>query len=79
MPINSNDLKVYWNKFLISLLLLITSRKFWLKVAADIVTYQQFQQGAISAEFFLAEVLGSTATLIVAIAHEDAAARKAGR
>jgi hypothetical protein len=77
MPISTPDLQLYWQKFLIGLLQLITSRKFWLKVAADLVAYQQLRQGAITPEEFLAVFLGGTATLILAIAHEDAAAKKA--
>lgn len=77
MPLSKPDLGVYWTKFLIGLLSLATSRKFWLKVAADLVAYQQLRAGAISAEEFLAVFLGGAATLILAISVEDAAAKKA--
>lgn len=69
------DLKAYWYKFLTGLLSLLTMRKFWLKVAADVAAYAQYQQGTLTAGEFLAIFLTGIGGLIAAITAEDVAAK----
>lgn len=74
-PYPAPDLKQYWYKFLTGVLSLLSMRKTWLMVAADLAAYTQYRAGTITPEEFLAIVLGGLATLIVGITAEDVAGK----
>jgi hypothetical protein len=73
MHYEAPNLQDYWNRLLTGVLSLLTMRKTWITVAAILTAYGQQRAGAISAEEFLAVVLGGAATLIVTVTAEDIA------
>lgn len=71
------DLKAALNKLGVQVLNLLTSRKFWAAVAAELALIQQYQAHAIDGNVFAGLTVGTAVALMGSIAYEDGQAKQA--